>query len=465
MLRSLLLLAVYFSFVGAGVAVPFIATLGYVWLDLFQPQTMSFVLFLNSFPVAFIMAIVAFGTYFLMDRRSPPPVTPELVLLVLMAAWVTMTTAWLAVAPASAWVKWDWAFKTIVFSTFVPFSIRSRVQIEALVQIYMLALAANFMPFGAKVLISGGGYGLNLGLQGGNSGLAEGGLLSTACLMVVPLALHLAVHTKIMPKSKIWRVLYWILAGLAISTAVGTYERSALVGMGVLSLVVIARSKNKIFYSFVVICVAAVIGLNVSSNYKSRMSTIESYQTESSAAARIRIWQWAAGFAITHPLGGAFQAFETSVVEVPSMGDIPAHLELGRAYHSTYFEVLVEQGFPGAFMYAAITALTFRRLWRMRRMTKDVADFEWVASLCSAIEIGLAVFFACGAFVSMGFQPMFWYFVAMTLSLNGYMYHAQRMAQPVRQGWRAAGAQQAADSPLLGGWRNRTAPAAKRMAP
>jgi len=76
MLRSILLLMVYFSFIGAGLAAPFIATLGYVWLDLFQPQTMSYVMFLNAFPVAMIMGIVAVATYVMMDRRSPPPLTP-----------------------------------------------------------------------------------------------------------------------------------------------------------------------------------------------------------------------------------------------------------------------------------------------------------------------------------------------------------------------------------------------------
>ena len=65
----------------------------------------------------------------------------------------------------AGWPKWDWAFKTVMFSAFIPLVIRSRVQIEAFVQIYVLTLAANFIPFAAKVLISGGGYGRNLGLM------------------------------------------------------------------------------------------------------------------------------------------------------------------------------------------------------------------------------------------------------------------------------------------------------------
>ena len=80
-------------------------------------------------------------------------------------------------------------------------AIRSRVQIEAFVQVYVLSLAANFIPFAAKVLISGGGYGRNLGLQGGNANLAEGGLLSVAVLMTIPLSLYLARHTQLLPRT------------------------------------------------------------------------------------------------------------------------------------------------------------------------------------------------------------------------------------------------------------------------
>lgn len=453
MLRSLLLLFMYFLFLGSGVAVPFVATLGYVWLDLLQPQNMTYVLFLSSMPVAMIMGVAALATYLGMDRRSPPPITPELILQLTMAAWITFTSAFLAVVPEYTWDKWDWAFKTIIFTAFVPFVIRSRAQIEAFIQVYLFSLAANFMPFGVKVFISGGGYGRNLGLQSGNGGLSEGGLLSTACLMAVPLALHLARHVYLLPPSKIWRFLYLGMVALALATAVGTYERSALIGMGILGLSVIVRSKNKVFYALIVACIALVIAVKAGSAYKDRMATIETYQTESSAETRIQIWKWTTNFALSHPLGGGFNAFFTSVVEIPGNGNEPAHVEVGRAYHSSYFEVLGEEGFPGLAIFLGITALIFRRLRRLRLMTKDLPEFEWVASLCFSIEIGLAVFFSSGAFVSLSFQPMFWYFTAMALSLNGYVYNAQRAAEPAAQGWRAAGVRLAEASPVLSGWR------------
>src|ERR1700678_1817258 len=126
MLRSSWLLLVYLAFLGLGVTTPFVMTLGYVWVDTFRPQEVSYII-LNELPVAMIMGAGAFFSYFALDRRSPPPPLPPSVLQVMIAVWMTPTLIW-AELPDRAWVKWDWAFKSIAFAAFVPLVIRSRVQ-------------------------------------------------------------------------------------------------------------------------------------------------------------------------------------------------------------------------------------------------------------------------------------------------------------------------------------------------
>jgi probable O-glycosylation ligase (exosortase A-associated) len=453
MLRSLTILFAYLLFLGVGVAAPFVATLGYVWVDIFQPQLISYVLFLNSFPVAMVMGVAALLTYVGTDRRYMPPLSAELLLQVGMAIWVTLTTIF-AVAGGIAWDKWDWAFKTLAFTAFVPFAIRSRVQIEAFVQIFVLSMAANFIPFGAKVLLSGGGYGRNLGLQSGNAGFSEGGQLSTACLMMVPLALHLATHTRLLPRLKIWPIVYWAMAALAIATAVGTYERSALIGMLVLGAYIWMRSKNKLIYGIIIACTAAVIAYKSGSGYTERMGTIETYQTDSSAFVRVLIWKWTAAFVASHPFGGGFQAYVTSAIEVPTIGASPAHVEFGRAYHSSYFEVLGEQGFPGMALFLAIIGFTFVHLRRTIRLAREDSEFRWVVSLCNATECGMAVFLTSGAFVSIAFTPMLWYFIAISTCLNAYVKRASKLSESVKGRWSPAGSGRAPEL-ATPGWRDR----------
>ena len=457
MLRSLWLLFVYASFLGLSVRAPFVATLGYVWVDTFQPQEVAYVV-LNQLPVAMIMGLVALVGYFLLDRRSPPPLTSQTVLQVCMVTWITLTLIW-AQVPDAAWTKWDWAFKTVAFATFIPYIIRSRVQIEAFAQTYVFSLAANFVPYGLKVLISGGGYGINLGLQAGNTGLSEGGLLSTSCLMAVPLAVFLASHSQLIPKLKVLPLAYWGIAGLAVVTAIGTYERSALLGLVVLGIYMWVRTKHKIGFGIILAIATCAMIYTSSGAWNARVSTIGGYQSDSSALVRIEVWKWTLGFTATHPLGGGFATYLIDHVEVPAVGSDPGHTEFGRAFHSIYFEVLGETGYPGMLIFLLLAGSTFFMLRRIAKKAQSSSDLQWVVGLSNALQSGLAVFLTCGAFVGIAFQPMFWYFISMSICLNTYMWRLQHQDDVAKVGWRASTLKPVGASPSqldAGDWRKRT---------
>ena len=452
------LLFVYVSFLGLSINAPFVATLGYVWVDTFQPQAVAYFI-LNQLPVAMIMAVAALGGYLLLDRRSPPPLTSQAVLQICMAVWVTLTLIW-AQAPEAAWAKWDWAFKTVVFATFVPYVIRSKVQIEAFAQTYVFSLAANFVPFGIKVLHSGGGYGVNLGLLSGNSGLSEGGLLSTSCLMAVPLSIYLARHSQLLPKAKLLPLAYWAIAVLSVITAIGTYERSALLGLLVLAGYMWVRTKHKVGFGIVIAVAACIIVYASSSTWNARVSTIGDYQSDTSAYVRILVWKWTLQFTATHPQGGGFSSYLVNHVEVPASGSDPAHVEFGRAFHSIYFEVLGEHGYPGIILFLTLAGSTFFMLRRIARKVRRYAELEWLASLSNALQAGLAVFMTCGAFVGIAFQPMFWYFVSMSICLNAYLWRVERQDDVAQEGWRTLAkpsAGSASAQPDAMDWRKRAA--------
>jgi putative inorganic carbon (HCO3(-)) transporter len=429
LLRSAFLTLVYLSFLVLGVAAPFVLTLGYAWVDTFRPQAIAYE-FLNQIPVALIMGVAALGSYFLMDRRSPPRLVFLTVLTVTMGCWVTLTMVW-AEVPAAGWVKWDWAFKTIMFSAFVPLVIRSRTQIEAFAQTYVFSLAANFVPFGLKVMISGGGYGRNLGLESGNSNLAEGGFLSTVCLMAIPLALHLGRHTQLLPKSRWLTLGYVALAGLALVTALGTFERSALIGLIALGAYMFMRSRHKLMFAG---CLA-IIGLGVlyasSSAWNSRIDTVAHPMEEDSALTRILIWKWTLGYAATHPFGGGFMAFLIDRIEYPN-----GEIGFSRAFHSIYFEVLGEQGWVGLALFLGVACWALFSLRRLARRTRDNPQLAWCADMSEALQSGLAVFMTAGAFVGIAFQPAFWYFIAMSVSLTEYVRRVEQQ-KPATVGWRA----------------------------
>ncbi len=435
MLRSAWLLILYLSFLGLGITTPFVMTLGYIWVDTFQPQAVAYFV-LNELPVAFIMGAGAVLTYLVLDRRSPPPLMTPMVCQIMLAIWMTMTLMW-AQLPDRAFVKWDWAFKGMIFATFVPFVIRSRVQIEAFIQTFVFSLAANFVPFGIKVILSGGGYGRNLGLQAGNSGLAEGGFLSTTCLMAVPLAMFLGKHGQLIPRLPMMNLAYIGVAVLAVVTAFGTYERSALIGMVVLGIYMFLRSRRKFLFGVFAGLLAVAILVFSAASWNARVSTIGTFSTESSAMTRILIWQWTLGYVGSHPFGGSFDAYGISTIMMPPDEQNPGgYIQNGRAYHSIYFEVLGDLGWPGMLMFLTAAFSSLFSLLRLSRKCRKIPSMQWVADMSDAVQTGMLVFLTAGAFVGIAFQPPFWYFVAMGLCLRAYVYHAERAESESVTGWR-----------------------------
>lgn len=440
MLRSAWLVILYLSFLGLGITTPFVMTLGYVWVDSFQPQTVAYFI-LNELPVAFIMGAGAVLTYIVLDRRSPPPLMLPSACQVMLAIWMTATLLW-AELPDRAWVKWDWAFKAMVFAAFVPLVIRSRVQIEAFVQTYVFSLAANFVPFGLKVLLSGGGYGQNLGLQAGNAGLAEGGQLSTVCLMAVPLALFLGKHGQLIPRLPMMGLAYGGVAILAVVTAIGTYERSALVGMVVLGIYMFVRSRRKLAFGIFAGLLTVAIIVLAAKSWNARVSTIGEYSADSSAMTRILMWQWTLGYAAVHPFGGSFDAYGVSTIVMPSDPLNPGgYIQNGRAYHSIYFEVLGDLGFPGLLLFLLAAGSSLFSLIRLSRKCRKIPDLLWVADMSDAVQSGMLVFLTAGAFVGIAFIPPFWYFVSMGVCLRAYVWHAERVEVTEVGGWRLAAQQ------------------------
>nr|WP_294509878.1 putative O-glycosylation ligase, exosortase A system-associated [uncultured Rhodopila sp.] len=430
MLRSLWILFVFLAFIGLGFQTPFVLTLGYVWVDTFRPQDVSYII-LNQVPVAMIVGSLAIVLYAMFDHRDPPRLRLITVLQVAFAIWVTLTTTW-AAFPDDAWAKWSWAVKTILFSAFIPFAIRSRIQIEAFLQVYMFSLAANLIPFGVKMVISGGGYGQNLGLAGGNSGLAEGSTLAAVSIMTIPVYLFLRQHSIIAPKAFWFRSIYLGLAVLSGLTSLGTFERTGLVGLVVLGILMFLKSRRKVLTLFVGLVAALAVAYTTSDAWTSRISTISDFQTENSALARLLVWRWTVQFATEHPLGGGFDAYHLDHVEFEN-----GEMKFGVAFHSIYFEVLGEHGWIGLALFVSLAILSLIALQKAAKEARRHPELQWCSDLAGTIQISLIVMMVCGSFVGIAFQPMIHYLFAMAVCVSEYVRRAVLTLQPADKPTRA----------------------------
>jgi putative inorganic carbon (HCO3(-)) transporter len=419
----------YVALLFGGMAAPFVASLGYVWVDSFYPQYVGRYV-LGNFPVAAVMGIAALLAYVLMDRRAPPRIGAMLILTGILAAWMTLSLTW-SVRPDSAYIKWDWALKAVLFAGFIPFVFRSRVQIEALIQVHILGSSMHLLGVGIKSFLTGGGYRMNLTLLPADIGLSESSAMATAALMFVPLLLFLRRHSVLVPWNWMRNTFYGSLAAFCLPAAIGTGARTGIVCMVVLAGLYWLQSKQKLVSGMAIAVLGILVLVLAPDSWKSRMGTIDDYNQESSALTRIKVWQWVLDFVRDNPMGGGFRAYEINVIQMPPDAFNPeGWVQRSRAPHSTWFEMLSELGWPGLILFCVIIAVTFATLYKVIRRTRGIENLTWCNDLARALAMALLVLMAGSTFIGIGFQPWYWLLFATSFCLSEYVRRSFEAAKP-----------------------------------
>jgi putative inorganic carbon (HCO3(-)) transporter len=407
--------ALYLAILIAGIKAPFAAALGYVWVDLSYPQLLS--VYLADKPVAMVMGVLAILGYLIADRRAPPRFNMVTILTVLMAGWVTLTCTW-AVAPQDAvWQKWDWAFKSVLFSAFIPYVIRSRVRIEAFLQVFVFSFAIHIVAGGLKTLISGGGYGAAFSVIRGNSGLFESSTIGAVAVMIIPILFAFKRQSILLFWPRLSRMVYLGYAALCVLGAVGTFARTALVGLGLLAFGTVVERRRRFGAIAGVAAALLIVSQFAPTAWFSRMETTDTYETDRSSNARVLVWKWTLDFAMDHPLGGGFVSHYVDHITLPD-----GSTRSGVAFHNAYIEVLGEHGWVGLALFVGTLAFAVRNLWRVRTEAAQFAGLSWCHDLSGALLTSVLVLAGCSMFIGIAFQPMFWYLFATSTCLREYLH-------------------------------------------
>lgn len=418
-----------------GFSAAFGAALGFVWVDIVKPQSIAYSI-ISGMPLSLLAALAMLTQFLIKDRKFPPKFGILLILISMLAVWITLTS-WMSIVP-SAWDKWDWVVKVLVFSILIPFIFRSRVQIEAFILVFIFSAATIFFSAGIKTMLGGGGYGVLAIIGGGNTGLAEGSTLAAVCAMLIPLILYTMHNSIIFPKSWFSYCLFIGIAVTSVAAIIGTAARTGLICLGVLFVLGVLKSKNRHWWlagGFAIGVLLANIDLS-STPWGSRMSTIETYNEDGSAMGRIAVWKWTFDYALSHPLGGGFNAYLLSGISgVASDGTvmhIPSGTFGGLAFHSIYFEVLGEQGIIGFLMYFSVIVISLIKLRSLKKRWLNHSGMSWLVSLADALISSIIVFLAGGAFIGIAYQPFIFYMVSLTVAIDQYSARVEKQ-QRLRQ--------------------------------
>jgi putative inorganic carbon (HCO3(-)) transporter len=156
--------------------------------------------------------------------------------------------------------------------------------------------------------------------------------------------------------------------------------------------------------------VVVAIFVFVPQSWFNRMSTIETYQSDSSAMGRINYWRISLRIAELHPIvGGGFSVTHYADITNRMLeGTTIPRLDKGRAAHSIYFDVLSEHGWVGLAVFVMIALYAFFSCRWLIRNSRDRPDLAWANLLGRMGQAVLAGYCTAGAFQSLAYFDEYW---------------------------------------------------------
>ena len=453
-MRDLVFVAFLAAFFGMGLRRPFLLVLAYVYIDIVAPQRLTYFL-LNTVPISLIAVGLAVGGWLLVDDKRNSRVAPRqvMILSLLLYCWATTIGADF---PIEALDKWDWVWKCLLFAAFLPLTLRTRLRIEALLLVMILSAASIIIVGGIKTLASGGGgYGQLDLMVTNNSGLYEGSTISTVAIAIVPLLFWFMKYGTVFPPDWRLKTFCFALTFACLLIPVGTSTRTGLLCIVLVALLSLRAAKRKLLYLTMLGAAALVAIPFLPSAFTDRMNTIKTYQADESAATRLAVWKWTIDYAKLHPFGGGFEAYRgnhirydikkvdgaasgtgTGAATAPPPPTDKLTIDKARAYHSAYFEMLGEQGYPGLALWLSISLIGLFRMEVLRRRYRDPdGEFAWAGSLAAALQTAHLVYLLGAGFIAIAFQPFVYMLIGAQIGLDTYLARRQAEAsfQPMRK--------------------------------
>lgn len=414
-----------------GLRRPYLWVLAYLYVDILSPQKISWG-FLSKLPVSLMAFVLAFAGWIMLDAKRGSRFTLRQGLIALLLVYCGISTMF-ADFPVEAAEKWGWVWKALVFALFLPLTLRTRLRIESAALIMVLAAGAIIIGGGIKTIAGGGGYGSLRLFVDDNTGLYEGSTLSMVAVALIPMIWWTVKHGTIFPSD--WRVKLFAaaLTFACLLIPIGTQTRTGLLCTGLLAVLALRGAKRPFLYVGLMGMAAMIAIPFLPASYTKRMNTIENHQSDQSAGTRVAVWMWTLDYVGDHPLGGGFDAFRGNTVKIETVAaqgsgnnvsrDVNAIYDQGRAYHSAYFEMLGEQGWPGLFLWLWLQALGLWQMEKIRRRWKNRtgSNEQWQAPLANALQQAQLVYLTGGLFVGIAYQPFVFMLIGLQCALWSYL--------------------------------------------
>jgi probable O-glycosylation ligase (exosortase A-associated) len=391
---------------------PYVGVLTFNWLSLMAPNRLAYSFAVEA-PFAMVVAVVTLLAWLISRENKRYPLTLLSILILMWALWITVTTA-VAINPEIALVKWSSTMKTLLIACLVMMLANNRERIIAMV--WVCAVSVGF--YGGK---GGVWWILHKGewpvVGPDTTQMADGNQLALALCMTLPLIFYLYQVSK----PRFVRLGCLGVGFLTLIAIFGTYSRGGLIALGAVGVFLLWKSRHRFVFAIIGAIIFFTAAPFIPSKWIDRMTTIETYDADSSAGLRFQWWKMAQLIARDRPIaGGGFSVFMDPRV-YPRYNPEADH---PRDVHSIYFEVLGEHGYVGLAIFTALLGVGFLTASKTIFMARRHKELRWAADLARMFQVSLVGYASAGAFLTLATSHEYYQILALIGALEGYVRQA-----------------------------------------
>lgn len=406
-MRSIVLALILFGTIPFILTSPYLGLLVWSWLDYMNPHRLTYG-FAYSFPWVMLIAVVTLIGLAVSKESKKIPWSTVSVLMALFLLW-TGFTSFFAVMQNAAWDNWQQFAKTLVMVFVTLIVVNNRKRMHWLVWVIVLSLGFYGLK-GALFVLSGHGgdrvYGPPQSFIGNNNQLA----------LALDMTLPLMRYVQLQASRKLVRIGMGFAMVLTGITVLGTYSRGGFIGLLVVGVALLWKSRRRVTLALALVVVGVVAYQLMPPEWTSRMQTLQDPGEVNTLQTRIQSWEFAANVALHRPLvGGGFDVYLSD----PMWQRYGPDGARPRAVHSIYFKALGEQGFVGLALFLGLLAASWVKCGQIRRRTRGDPDGKWAFDLASMLQVALLAYMAAGAASAITYFDLTYQLMAMCALLYG----------------------------------------------
>jgi probable O-glycosylation ligase (exosortase A-associated) len=401
-MRDIAFTGVFSVLLLAAITRPWLGVLIWTWIDYMNPHRLCYG-FVKFAPVSLASAAVTVAAAVFVRERKSFPFTRETVLLLLLIAWMTITS-WFALNQEAVWGEWDRTIKVqaMIIATLVL--MRDPFRINLLVWTMALSIAFYGVKGGLFAIMTGGSSrvrGPELSFIEDNNDIAM------VLVVILPLLRYLQLRSE----------RHWVRLGLSagicltILAVIATYSRAGMLALAATMLFLVLKSRRRVLFTGLLLISTLGVLHFIPDAWFERMSTIDDYQQDGSAQGRLNAWGFAWNVTKDRPItGGGFRIFRPRFFPLYAPNPHDYH-----EAHNIFLKILAEHGAPGFTFYMLLILFAWRSATWIRRASNILPETAWMGDLAGMIQVSFVGYIVGGVFSNLLYFGLLFQLIAVVV--------------------------------------------------